>query len=25
MAPVYQEIGAKVGKEWLDKVVEAAK
>ena len=25
MAPVYQEIGAKVGKEWLDKVVDAAK
>jgi tripartite ATP-independent transporter DctP family solute receptor len=25
MGPVYDEIGAKVGKEWLDKVVEAAK
>lgn len=24
MAPVYQEVGAKVGKEWLDKVVQAA-
>ena len=25
MGPVYQEIGAKVGKEWLDKVLAAAK
>ncbi len=25
MGPVYQEIGAKVGKEWLDKVLQAAK
>ena len=25
MGPVYQEVGAKVGKEWLDKVLDAAK
>ena len=25
MTPVYQEVAAKVGKEWLDKVIEAAK
>jgi len=25
MGPVYQEVGAKVGKEWLDKVLDSAK
>jgi TRAP-type C4-dicarboxylate transport system substrate-binding protein len=25
MGPVYQEVGAKVGKDWMDKVLDAAK